>query len=236
MIYITTAVNDKDLVAHFGNQGVTAPIPFGDMIFKGVWTDGASISPLVERKHMLDLLQCINDHRHLEQIRAAREAGFNPVFLIIEDKFRKAADGTIQVFKKGRYQDTDFEYFRMEAYVLELNIYCGVQTFWTHNARETVEQVLKLYSMLQVAPEDHSSVTGFFQPPHPVALNTRPSLKRRIFAELHGIGWLLSARAEKYFEGWSITEALAAGAAWEGIEMVGPVTSKMIHYDCVEER
>lgn len=236
MIYITTAANDKDLVTHFGDRGITAPIPYGDMIFRGVWTGGDSISPLVERKHMLDLITCINDHRHLEQIRSAREAGFFPIFLIIEDRFRKAEDGTIQVKSKRRYQDTGFEYSRLEAYILELNIYAGVQTFWTHNVKETVDQVMKIYEMLQVPPEDHSSITGFFQPPHPVALNSRPSLKRRIFAELHGIGWLLSARAEEYFRDYSIVESLAAGKIWEGIDMVGPKTAEMIHYDCVEDR
>ena len=68
------------------------------------------ISICGERKHLPDLLQCINDNRHLEQIRGAREAGFTQVFLVVEDQFREAPDGDVELYRKRRWQKLGFDY------------------------------------------------------------------------------------------------------------------------------
>jgi len=89
--------------------------------------------------------------------------------------------------------------------------------------------------MFQKPPEEHSSLEGFHQPPNPVSLNGRPGLMRRVFKELHGIGWERSKRAEDYFKGrLSLVDALRAGEEWQNIEGIGPEISKMIYKEATE--
>lgn len=233
IIYLTTAANDKDLIKHFQGMAINCPIPFGDFIFKGFWTNWEPISFCGDRKHLLDLLKCINDNRHLEQIRAAREAGFKKVFAVIEDQFRETADGDVELYRRRRWERQSFDYGRLQSYLLQLEFYAGVQVFFTKNARETAHLVISIYRMSQKPPEEHTSLLGFHEVAVPVGLDGRPSLMRRTFKEQHGIGWELSARAENYFksQGYSIVQALQSGAEWQEIERVGPEIARMIYDD-----
>lgn len=183
-----------------------------------------------ERKHIPDLLQCINDNRHLEQIRGARQAGFTNIFLVVEDQFRETADGDVEL-RRRRWERQGFDYGRLESYLHQLEYYAGVRVFITRNARETASKVINLYRMFQKPPEEHASLVGFYEPPVPVSLGERPSLKRRSFNQLHSIGWELSGRAEEHFKQWSLIEALGAGKEWENIEGVGPGIAGMIYKD-----
>jgi len=233
VIYLTTAHNDRDLPKHFQDMAIRCPIPFGDFIFRGVWENWEPISICGERKHLLDLLKCIQDNRHLEQIRGAREAGFQKVFLVVEDEFREADDGDIEL-KKRRWVRQGFDYGRLQAYLLQLEFYAGISVFFTKNAKETAHKVINIYRMFQKPPEEHSSLEGFHQEANPVGLSGKPGLKRRVFKELHGIGWELSGRAEKHFKDWSLIEALGSGDEWQKIERVGPEIARMIEAEVTE--
>jgi len=209
-------------------MAIQVAIPFGDFIFRGVWTDNKPISICGERKHIPDILKCINDNRHLEQIRGAREAGFHHVFLVIEDQFRETPDGDVEL-RRRRWERQGFDYGRLESYLLQLEHYAGVRVFFARSARETAHKVINIYRMFQKPPEEHTSLSGFYEQAVPVSLNGRPSLKRRIFNELYKVGWEISGRAEEHFKGWSILEALGAGKeAWEQIERVGPEIARMV--------
>jgi len=235
MIYLTTAHNDRDLFKHFQGMAINCPIPFGDFIFKGVWEEWSPISVCGERKHLPDLLKCIQDNRHLEQIRGAREAGFKQVFLVVEDEFRETTDGDVELRKRGKWLRQGFSHSRLESYLSQLEYYAGIRVHITRDARETAHRVINLYRMFQKPPEEHSSLEGFHQPPNPVSLNGRPGLMRRVFKELHGIGWERSKRAEDYFKGrLSLVDALRAGEEWQNIEGIGPEISKMIYKEATE--
>jgi len=234
MIYLTTAHNDRDLPRYFQGMAIRCPIPFGDFIFKGFWENWEPVSICGERKHLPDLLKCIQDNRHLEQIRGAREAGFNQVFLVVEDEFREVS-GDVELIRRGKWQRQGFDYGRLESYLLQLQYYAGIQVFFTRNARETAQKVINIYRLFQKPPEEHSSLNGFHQQAVPISLNGRPGLKRRVFKELHGIGWELSGRAEDHFKDWSLIEALGSGDEWQKIERVGPEISRMIYAEVTEK-
>jgi len=218
-------------------MAINCPIPFGDFIFKGFWTNGEPISISGERKHLPDLLKCINDNRHLEQIRRARESGFTNIFLVVEDQFREASDGDVELYRKRRWQRQGFDYARLESYLIQLEYYAGVRVFFTRDARDTAHKVINIYRMFQQPPEEHSSLLGFHEVAVPVSLGGRPSLMRRVFKELHGVGWVQSGRAEEFFKskGYSLVEALVAGEEWEEIERVGPEISRMIKAEVTEK-
>lgn len=233
IIYLTTAANDKDLIKHFQGMAINCPIPFGDFIFKGLWVDREVISICGERKHLPDLLKCINDNRHLEQIRGAREAGFTQVFLVVEDQFRETSNGDVELYRKRRWERQGFDYGRLESYLTQLEYYAGVRVFFTRDAKDTAHKVINIYRTFQKPPEEHASLLGFHEVAAPVGLDGRPSLMRRTFKEQHGIGWDLSARAEAYFrsQGYTIVQALQAGAEWQEIERIGPEIARMIYDD-----
>jgi len=214
-------------------MAINCPIPFGDFIFKGFWVDQEPISISGERKHLPDLLKCINDNRHLEQIRGAREAGFTNIFLIVEDAFREASDGDVELRRKRRWERQGFDYGRLDSYLTQLEYYGGVRVFYTEDARQTAHKVINIYRMFQRPPEEHASLLGFHEIAVPVQLSGRPSLMRRTFNEQHGIGWELSGRAEDYFKskGYSIVQALQSGSEWKEIERVGPEIARMIYED-----
>ena len=72
MIFVTSHDNDKDLARQLSEAAVV-PIPYGDVVFHGV--DEALVCG--ERKKASDLVRCINDGRHVKQVRDALGAGFN---------------------------------------------------------------------------------------------------------------------------------------------------------------
>ena len=80
MIYLTTAANDRDLVRLFGDLAMDVPIQYGDFIFHGK-VGGEVVRVCGERKKFSDLVACINDGRHVQQVQSAHEAGFQYYFL-----------------------------------------------------------------------------------------------------------------------------------------------------------
>ena len=84
-IFVTTSQNDSDLLPLIGNLGVSAPIPHGDFAFWGTWSNGEEVRVCGDRKKMSDLVSCVKyTGRYMEQLRAAKEAGFNFLVLIFE--------------------------------------------------------------------------------------------------------------------------------------------------------
>jgi len=234
MILLTTAHNDRDLRPIFGSKAIPAAIPCGDFIFHGLWHEGKTVSICGDRKKFADLVSCIGDNRHLDQVRAAREAGFDFIFVVLEAEWRDK-DGQAQYKRRG-WTDAGIETARVHAYLLQLQYYGGVNVFQTKNKQETVRLVLALEKMFSQAPEDHSTLLGFYTAPPPlVSLYGKPSFMRRVLKELPGVGWELSARIEARAvskgdelkdlihwtrEEWELVEGIGKGLSsqiWEAI-------------------
>jgi len=229
MIYLTTAINDALLEPLFGGLAISAPIPHGDFAFFGVWEDNRPIRVCGERKKIDDLVGCINDTgRYMNQLRTAREAGFEFLFMVLEAHMRPGADGVLMV-PKGRDWSPHrsyIEYKRVDTYLDELWYYAGVVVKRSHTAKETVDQVVDLYKLFQAPPEEHSSLKQFYTPQLPVLdLWERPNLVRRVAKELKGIGWERSKAVAKRFG--SVLEMCEAGEKeWAEIEGIGDKTAK----------
>jgi len=177
---------------------------------------------------MPDLIQCINDKRHLNQVREARERGFRFIFLVVEDIYRESKDGMVEYRRGTVWKSTNMEYHRMDSYLLQLDYYSGVSVFRSGHPKETAHRVINLYHMFQKPPESHTALEGFYSAPVPVVpLNGKPSLVRRVAKELPGVGWELSGRAEMEFG--SVREMVNADESrWEKLDKVGPGKSKRI--------
>jgi ERCC4-type nuclease len=225
VIFLTTSPNDADLLPLF--NGIAQPManPYGDFMFFGKWIAGEGVTVCGERKKLGDLLKCISDGRHLQQVWRAREAGFKHIFLILEAIIRPGRDTGLVQTRRGKdwvnaIPETD--YSRLEAYLNEISWYAGVQVKQTTSPRDTVRAVIALWKMFQTAPEDHSSLQKFYEPPPPAVHLTRPSLFRRVVKELPKIGWERSQVMEQRFE--SVYVLVNSGREeWLQVEGLGPV-------------
>lgn len=225
-IYLTTAANDKDLVRGFkrGHPGISVPIPIqhGDFQFDSESGWSGSASPIKfcgDRKKVPDLLACIDDGRHLNQVRNAYAAGFSRQALIVEGTIKEGPGNTVVQRKGARPTETTFS--RLKAYLYQLHYMMRVQVIFTKNLKETIREIYYLWDMFQTAPDDHDSLRKFYVPPM-TSVTMRPSLLRRMAKELRYIEWDRSLAAEKRFE--TVQEmANASKEDWQSIPGFGEV-------------
>ena len=189
MIYVTTAANDKDL----GKLGPLVPILHGDVVFQGK-ADGKDVLVCVERKKMRDLVNCINDGRHLQQVRQAYEAGFNYYSLVIEALWRETRDGDTEYRSGTNWVRVGMPWSRIQAYLTELHYLMGVRVVYSKDTKETIQTIKSMHRFFQT--ESHDSLKRFYVAPVAGMLLQQPSLVRRVAKELPGIGWERSLAVE----------------------------------------
>jgi ERCC4-type nuclease len=217
VIYLTTAANDRDLVRLFGDLAMAVPIPYGDFIFHGK-VNGEVVRVCGERKKFSDLVACINDGRHVQQVQSAHEADFQYYFLVLEAIWRETKDGEDTEFMQGnRWIRAGMSYQRVDAYLNELTYLMGVTVKYSKSSRETVRIVRGMHDFFEDT-EAHSSLKKFYSAPMSPVLLTRPSLVRRVAKELPDIGWERSFTIEQR---WSTVREMVNAPADEWIELEG---------------
>jgi len=231
VIYLTSAPNDQDLIPHIPSV-IPCPIPYGDAIFQGYWTDNEIVWSCVERKKLLDMLKCLDDGRHIDQVGRAREAGFEwyvTVLEIPEGYMREALDGIIEYRnERGWWTSTGHTYKRLDQYLNELSLYCGVLVKRTHTVRETARVITDLYELFQEPPEKHNSLLRFHRRPNAVNLQP-PSLLRRMAKELEGVDWKRSGWIEEEFKEDGIRKMInAPKMRWLAIKGIGKVITESV--------
>jgi ERCC4-type nuclease len=228
MILLTTADNDKDLIPIFGSRAIPVPLEHGDFSWMGVWSNDEPIQVCGDRKKVDDLIACVTDGRHMEQVRKAYEAGFTRQFIIVEGQYRKSThSGILEVPRRGGWIEsfTGIEYHRVAAYLNQLHWLLNVQVMRSASPRDTVEQVCELHSMFQQAPENHKSLQKIFSPPPPrVDLMRRPTVEEKVAVQLPGLGWGRGRAAAEHFI--SIKRlANATPEDWMEIDGIGEKTA-----------
>jgi len=200
-ILIAHAPNDpfnQDLIPWIGDLAIPTSLPFGDLNFWGVWTDWVTTRICVERKKLLDIVDCVlNSGRHMKQVQDAHEAGFEFIYIIVEGIYRPSpATGLIEVRKGKSWVPMshlsprsrpgtipDLEYSRLDSYLNQLDLYLSVRSKHSANASETARMVIDLYTLFQKPPEDHTSLRQFYTPPDAYAsFLSRPSLIRKVIS------------------------------------------------------
>ena len=235
-IYLTTAANDRDLVKAFAlaHPGVSLPIPIkhGDFMFDSAqgWhcvNCDSGVQFCGDRKKVPDLLTCIDDGRHLNQIRSAYEAGINRQCLIVEGLIKEGPDGEV-IQRKGA-RETQTTYKRLKAYLYQLHYMMNVQVIYTRSLKETVREIYHLWSMFQTPPDDHDSLKKFYVPPMP-SVSMKPSVVRRVAKELNYVEWERSKAIAEYF---GTIQKMANASEEEWMEIPG--LGKVIAHSAVKE-
>lgn len=206
IVYCTTAINDADLLKALGTMAIALPIPCGDVNFTGVGTGDKTILIVVERKKPGDLSQCIIDGRYLNQAQTAKTAGADVLVIIVEAVQLRSNpdDGLLEQLNWGISPRTmkrcqvwepvkpTITYSRFDQYLTELAHLAGVIVKRTADVHETVAVIKSLWVNFQTAPDEHNSLHSVYTTPLQGTLLVKPSLVRRVAAELPGIGWAWS--------------------------------------------
>ena len=235
-IFVTDKPNDRDLALALGSMAAVIPIPHGDCCWFGVTENPDQPSRnLVERKHLGDMANSIIYGRYLYQAQCAKAAGFTELILVVEGRFRIGADGFLEIPGYNRYTRKRgwkqlipaITYSRWSQYLYELTRLAGITVCRTENVHETAELVKALWLNSQEPLSDHGSLKQIYSSPAPVVQLVRPSLVRRVAAELPNIGWERSGEADRRFR--SVQElANADEKDWAGIPGVGKKTAQKV--------
>jgi len=248
-IFVTQAVNDRDLLRALGPIATCVPIPHGDCCWFGCWEDESgqetTIRVLVERKKIGDLVNSILGGRYLHQAQEAHEAGFDRLILIVEGPMRPGpVTGLVEVPRtrpvvtpgrllphfRRRWEAVQpgIAYSRWDQYLTELDVLAGITVKRSENVRETAAIVKALWLSFQTPPSKHQSLKQIWSPPPPqISLLSRPSLVRRVAKELPDIGWERSKAVEARFP--SVREMMCAGVLdWESLPGIGRKTAEKV--------
>lgn len=236
VIYCSNLPNDQDMIQALGSAAIPAPIKFGDCFFFGVGDSDELLRVCVERKKVRDMASCIISGRYLNQLQSAKDEGKMDVLaLVIERRYRPSpTDGLLEVlgYDKERGRSgwipvvPEITFSRFDQYLTELQYLVGIIVKYAENVRETAAVIKALWDNFQTAPSDHQSLKVFYKPTLSVLLH-KPSIVRRVAAELPGIGWERSRVVAEHFP--TVKAMCDAGESdWIELDGVGKKTAERV--------
>lgn len=232
MITIDSRVGSRELFSHFPKGvAVMGHLEYADLAF--VSSKYASIG--IERKALQDLLSSMQTGRLAGVQLRGLLACYDVTYLIVEGIWRPDGSGRIiaprgktwQPVAHGRRQYTLRE---LDGFLNTLAIETGLQIRQTGTLHHTAMTVYNLYNWWQKdAHTSHLAMhkNRFIDDGSQGILLGRPSLVRRIAAELPGIGWGRSKDVEAYFK---TMEAMMAAdeKEWRKVRGIGKVLASKV--------
>ncbi len=237
-LFTSNLPNDRDMIHALGSMAIPLPIATGDVCFSGVG-DGHPLLICLERKKIGDLCSCILDSRYLHQLQIVKTNGADVLVLVVEGDVRpNPDDGLLEVpvwrpFLNGKHKQTwepvkpTMTYSRFDQYLTELDYLVGVMVKRSKNVHETAAIIKAVWDNFQTPYDKHNSLHQIFKPaPQQVQL-VKPSLVRRVAAELSGIGW---ERSKVVAERFPSVKAMvdADTGEWVKLEGIGKKTAQKV--------
>ena len=211
MILIASSNQDPynaPLITALGGLGIPYPLPYGDVVFVGLWENSQAVRVLIERKRILDFVNSILGGHHLKQVQAAAAVGYDFQWLVVEGHYRPGPQtGLTELYWGGRWlplseirtgagRIPDLEYRRLDDYLNQCELYLGIHCKTSRNVSETARQVLDLYYLFQKPPDEHTTLKRLYQQtttPN-VAESGHgflmpPTLLEKVAMQLPSVGW-----------------------------------------------
>lgn len=214
-------------------------LPFGDVAFTGQGPEGRPISVGVEYKIVTDALQCIQDGRFAGHQLPGLISSYEIPILLIEGTTRPdPKDGLLQIrhphkgfwysAKTGRNQ---FMYRDFQHWLMTLTFKAGIRIMFSSDISDTAATIVSLFTWFTAKEwKDHRShlaMASGIDLNRDAAIFIRPSILRRVAAELPGIGLDRSAEVARKFR--SIQEmSMADEKDWETIPGIGHKTAMAV--------
>lgn len=245
MITIDNRAGSADLLPLFPVGSATlGSLEYGDFFFLGSGPDGLLCPVGVERKAIRDLVNSMGTGRLSGHQLPGLTHSYQWVYLIIEGIWRYHPTTGMLETRAGSGWDPitvgprRFMSRDVVGYLNTLAIKTGIITLYSSSKRETAQVVYSLHQWWNKPWDDHTSHLlphkGLKSPSGEVEL-LKPSLLRRIAAELPGIGWGKSKAIEAHF-GCITDMVLAPAKEWAKIPGIGKTIAQRVVDALWEER
>ena len=225
MILVDSRVGSKNLLKPLGKGAMLTTLEYGDVSFVGL---GPKATPLfigIELKTVSDALSCVLDGRFAGHQLPGLVKEYNHVYLLIEGLFKANKAGILEVpygrgWREVRLGSRRFMWRDFQTWLTSMETFGGIRIRHTSGRKETILMIKALQRWWSSKEwEEHRSHLAVNKS-QSHALGMKYSLKRRIAAQLPGIGDELSGRVAKHFK--TIDKMIVSCTAdWEEIEGIG---------------
>lgn len=245
MLLLDPRAGSGDLLGWLKPLGVPAVLSqmeFGDAAFIGNGPDNAPHQVGIEVKTIGDVMNCMTSGRYAAHQLPGLRRDYDEVWLMIEGQWRaKEPDGLLQMQhpQKGYWFDLKaggrrWMWKEVHGWVNTMMVLGGTKVWTTTDRAGTARAIASLYHWWQKPFEQHSSLKTFVdykarvggQAGQPAMLRA-PTVERRVYKELPGLGWERSLAVEREFPNL-LTAFTADEGSWQRIEGVGPKTASRI--------
>lgn len=198
----------------------------GDVAFFGHGPDGQFTVPIgIEYKKITEALDSFISKRFVGEQYPKMSSLYQRIYFIIEGEYKEGPDGTLVVphWRDGRQQWISHgwktTYRQFDNWINSLTETGKVRFKHSRSAAESAAQVLDLYYMWTKDYNSHRTLFSFDRSQLP-PLIACPTTKRLIAAQLPGVGWDLSQRADEHFSS-VVDMATASEDQWSLIPGIG---------------
>lgn len=199
------------LLRRLGLEVQMTQMPFGDIAFDGLLSDGSPTSYGLELKSVSDVVACVQSGRFAGHQLPGLMANYDNVWLLIYGQWRaRVPDGVLEELRDGRgggkywYPAGGGQRLWMhrdlESWLITMQVAGGIRVHRVRDAAEAAVFIRTLYHWAQ--REEHKSHHVIFSGKHlwqDQALMVKPTLARRVAAELPHIGVKRSAEVARAF-------------------------------------
>ena len=224
------------LLRKLGEEVELTQMPYGDVAFLGYGVQGAPVSVGIEMKSLSDVLACIQSGRFAGHQLPGLVQSYDYVWLLVEGVWRsRPQDGVLEYRREGSHGGQFWNvagggrklwlWRDLESW---LNTVCVMGGIRVHRVRDWNEGAAWIKTLHQwFVKEEHSSHLVMYSGKAIAgdeALLVRPSLVRRVAAELPGIGFKRSAAVASHFR--TVAEMVSAPLSeWLMVDGVGRKTA-----------
>lgn len=199
------------LLRRLGMEVDMVQMAYGDVSFTGLTTDGMPCSYGLELKSVADALACLTSGRFAGHQLPGLMNCFDHVWLLIYGQWRaRVPDGVLEELRRGHGGGHYWApagggqrlmmYRDFESWLLTCQIAGGLRVHRARDVEEAAQFIKLLYNWSQ--KEEHASHKIIFSGKHlwqDQALMVKPTLARRVAAELPSIGVKRSADVARVF-------------------------------------
>jgi len=228
------------LLRSLGVEVELTQMPFGDVSFLGYGANGSPASFGIEVKSIEDVIACIQSGRFAGHQLPGLIASYDHVWLLITNDYRaRARDGVLEYRKEGRGggqywsescgRQRTVMWRDVESWIMTCQIMAGIRVHRVPDYREAALW-LKLVSNW-ASRDDHKShrvIYGSKEIFADTALLIKPSLARRVAAQLPGVAEVRSAAVASRFK--TLEQMVSASEKdWRTVDGLGAGTAKKIY-------
>ena len=236
MLWLDRRIGSGELEQPLVRLGIPVEIltlDFADCAFLGHGPEGENTMQLgIEIKKIHDLVSSIETGRLSGHQLPGLLRQYDAAWLIVEGLWRPGDDGVLELFRRGRWTPLEhgrrrYMYREIDNYLSTLEIKAGMRIRRTSNTDETARVIADLYGWWHdKAWEKHRSHMALHQPAD-MGMLVPPSLRRRVAAELPGVGHDRSGAVAGHFPN-TLQMLMADVKEWQAIKGIGKTLATRI--------